>query len=258
MVDIHTHVLPGVDDGARTLEEAVAMVEMAAADGTTCLVATPHCNDAYPYSLEQNRKLLAELRAATRAAIELTLGCDFHLSYENLQAVLTGDRRHTINQGPYLLVEFADYAIPPHIVETLHQLRLKGIIPIITHPERNPLLQRHGLPLLRQLIAMGCPVQVTGGSLTGRFGPHAQKAAEELLRHQMVHLVASDAHDTRDRTPRLSEAASALERTHGAGLVRALFRDNPAAVVAGQPLPYFPEPLASTRKRPFPFSLFGG
>ena len=90
MVDIHTHILPGVDDGAATFEEAVAMVEVAASDGTTCMVATPHCNDRYPYSVEQNRKLLAELAAAVGGRMELALGCDFHLSYQNLQAVLGG------------------------------------------------------------------------------------------------------------------------------------------------------------------------
>jgi protein-tyrosine phosphatase len=256
MVDIHTHILPGVDDGARTLEEAVAMVELAASDGTTCLVATPHCNDQYPYAQEQNRKLLAEVRAAVGEGVRLVLGCDLHLSYENLQAVLAGEGSYTINQGPYLLVEFANYAIPPQLVETLHQVRVKGLIPIITHPERNPLLQERGLTLLRPLIAMGCPVQVTAGSLLGRFGRLAQQSAEALLSHQMVHLVASDAHDAKRRAPRLSEACAAVERAYGAERARALFRDNPQAVVDGKPLPYFAEPVARKRKRWF--SLFGG
>ncbi|MFQ5817766.1 MAG: tyrosine-protein phosphatase [Terriglobia bacterium] len=252
MVDIHSHILPGVDDGARTLEEAVGMVQIAADDGTTCIVATPHCNDRYPYSLEQNRRLLSELSAAVGTRMGLALGCDFHLSYENLQALLAGNRTYTINQGPYLLVEFTDYAIPPQLADTLHQLRLQGLIPIVTHPERNPLLQR-GLGLLGKLIAMGCPVQVTASSLLGRFGSPARQSVEELLRRQMVHLVASDAHDTEHRPPRLSAACADVARNFGRERADALFRDNPRAVVEGNALPYFPEPVARERKRRFSF-----
>jgi protein-tyrosine phosphatase len=252
MVDIHTHILPGVDDGARTLEEAAAMVELAAADGITCLVATPHCNDRYPFAAERNRQLLAEVAAATGGRVELRLGCDFHLSYENVQAVLGRDRRYTINDGPYLLVEFADYALPPQLVDTLYQFRLRDLIPVITHPERNPLLQRDSA-LLRPLVAMGCPVQVTAGSLVGRFGRAAQEAVERLLRRQMVHLVASDAHDTQHRPPRLSPARALLEQHFGAERAQALFVDNPRAVVAGAALPYLPEPVEPPRKRRFSF-----
>lgn len=253
MVDIHTHILPGVDDGARTLEEAVAMVEMAARDGTTCLVATPHCNDRYPYRREENLRVLSELKQGTGGRVELALGCDVHLSYENLQPLLAGDRSYTINQGPYLLAEFADYAIPPPLIETLHELRLKGFIPIITHPERNPILQRRGLSLLRQLVAMGCPVQVTAGSLLGHFGSAARRMVEELLRCQMVHIVASDAHDLKERPPRLSEAYTVVARAVGQEPAQALFGSNPRAVVAGEALPFFPEPAGPPRRRWFDF-----
>ena len=109
MIDIHTHVLPEVDDGAQSLEEACAMVEMAAADGITQVVATPHCNARYPFSLERNRTLRAELVAATAGRLTLSYGCDFHLSYENLERVLAEPSTFTINQRNYLLVEFAEY-----------------------------------------------------------------------------------------------------------------------------------------------------
>lgn len=111
MVDIHCHILPGVDDGAHSLEEACAMVEMAAADGITQVVATPHCNARYPFSLERNRTLRAELAAATGGRLTLSCGCDFHLSYENLERVLVEPSTFTINQRNYLLVEFAEYGM---------------------------------------------------------------------------------------------------------------------------------------------------
>ena len=137
-------------------------------------------------------------------------------------------------------MEFAEYGIGPQIAQKLHQLRVRGLVPIVTHPERSRLLSEGDFRLLRQLIGMGCSVQVTAGSLSGRFGTRAQEVAHRLFKAQMVHLVASDAHDTERRPPRLSEA-------------RAVFVDNPRAVVEGEPLPYSPEPVFALRKKRFLF-----
>lgn len=249
MVDIHSHFLPGLDDGAKTLEDAVAMIEMAAADGTTHLVGTPHCNDRYEFSLERNRALRAELQACAGERIELLTGCDFHLSYENVQAALADPRTYSVNQGTYLLTEFDNFSIAPQMVEVFYKLQGAGLTPIVTHPERNPILQKGGTALLRKLAEMGCPIQVTAGSLLGRFGATARDVAEVLLRERLVHLVASDAHDTEKRPPRLAEAQAWMEKNHGAELAQALFVDNPRAVVDSQPLPYFPEPVVPKKKR---------
>src|SRR3989338_9484844 len=119
MIDIHSHFLPGLDDGAKTIEDAVAMIEMAAADGTTHLVATPHCNDRYQFSLERNRALLAELRARAGDRIQLSSGCDFHLSFENLERVAAEKSAYTLNQGSYLLTEFASYGIATQVLNVL-------------------------------------------------------------------------------------------------------------------------------------------
>lgn len=253
MIDIHSHFLPGVDDGARTLEDAVAMIEMAAADGTTHLVATPHCNNRFSFSLERNQTLLAELRARTGNRVTLLSGCDFHLSYENLQLVLTAKTTYTLNQGTYLLTEFASYGIAPQMLNVFHQLRLNDIIPVITHPERNRLLQETGLRLLRRLVEMGCPIQITAGSLTGRFGHDAQAVAERLLAERLVHLVASDAHDTQQRPPRLSGARVRVSELCGPEVAQALFVDNPLAAIESRPLPYFPDPAPPPKRRRFWF-----
>ncbi|MCI0402105.1 MAG: exopolysaccharide biosynthesis protein [Acidobacteria bacterium] len=249
MVDIHSHFLPGLDDGARTVEEAVAMIEMAAADGTTHFVGTPHCNDRYQFSLKRNRALVAELQARAGGRICLMSGCDFHLSYENIEAALTDPRTYTVNQGTYLLTEFDNFSIAPQMVDVFYKLRGAGLIPIVTHPERNPILQKAGAQLLRRLAEMGCPIQVTAGSLLGRFGSTARASAERLLVERLVHLVASDAHDTEKRSPRMSEARVWMEENYGAELARALFVDNPRAVVDSQALPYFPEPVEPKKKR---------
>jgi protein-tyrosine phosphatase len=249
MVDIHSHFLPGIDDGPDSLETAVAMIEMAAADGTTHLVGTPHCNARFAFSPERNRELVEELRRHVGDRITLLTGCDFHLSYENIQQALTDKTRFTLNQGDYLLAEFSDYGIAPNTQEVFHRLHLHDIIPIITHPERNPLLQERGTEYLRKLVEMGCPIQITAASLTGRFGRRAQEFSERLLGQGMVHFVASDAHDTKDRAPRLSPARALVAEKFSAQVAEALFMDNPLAAIESRALPYWPEPLPPPKPR---------
>jgi len=248
MIDIHSHFLPGLDDGAKTLEDSLSMIEMAASDGTTHLVGTPHCNSQYTFSLDRNRALLADLQARVGDRIRLFSGCDFHLSYENIQQILADKSPFTINQGSYLLAEFSDYGIAPSTPEILHNLRLHGLFPIVTHPERNPLLYERGVKFLVKLVEMECPIQVTAASFTGRFGRRAQAFAEELLAHRMVHIVASDAHDTRGRPPRLSPAREAVAALAGDEVAQALFVENPRAVIDNKPLPFLPSPAAPQKR----------
>ena len=249
MIDIHAHFLPGLDDGAKTPEDSLAMIEVAAADGTTHLVGTPHCNSQYTFSLERNRALLADLQARVGDRIRLFSGCDFHLSYENIQQILADKAPFTLNQGNYLLAEFSDYGISPNTPQVLHHLRLQGIIPIVTHPERNPLLYERGVKFLVKLVEMECPIQVTAASFTGHFGRRAQAFAEELLAHRMVHIVASDAHDTGGRAPRLSPAREVVAALAGEEVAQALFVENPRAVIDNKPLPFLPTPAAAPTKR---------
>lgn len=251
MVDIHCHYLPGVDDGPRTPEEAKEMVEMAAADGITDLVATPHCNARYEFSLERNQALLRQLSALRTGTPQLYCGCDLHLSYENLERVLTDPQPFTLNQRSYLLVEFAEAGIAPRMADMLHRLRVRALIPIVTHPERNPLLSENNFRFLRQLVEMGCPIQVTANSLTGRFGFRVREMVKRLFETQLVHFVATDAHDLSSRPPKLSEAREVVAGRWGEEVARAVFVDNPGAVIEGRPLPYFPEPAPIKRRKRF-------
>ena len=184
--------------------------------------------------------------------MKLGTGCDFHLSYENLQDLRTNTAKYTINQKNYLLVELNNFSIPPNIQETLHQLHLSGVSPIITHPERNPLIQRRP-EQLRRWLHQGCYVQVTAQSFLGEFGTHAQKAAKNWLDAQMVHFFARDAHNITRRPLRLREAYDAVAAQQGESIAQALFCDNPLAAFEGRPLPYEPEQpeveASSTRRR---------
>ena len=233
LVDIHSHILPGLDDGAESLDDAVSMVKMAAEAGTTDIVASPHANDRYAYHPETVHAKVAELQQACVAGIRIHWGCDFHLSYGNIQDALQNPTKYTINGGRYLLIEFSDMAIPPNMSAIIGQMRSVGIIPIVTHPERNPLLQKN-LSMLTDWVERDVLVQVTAGSFLGRFGRAAAKAAGELMTHNLVHVVASDAHDTRFRTPVLNRAYEHIVKHYSSQHAEALFVQNPRAVIAGE------------------------
>lgn len=241
MVDIHCHILPGMDDGPDTMEDSLRMAEAAAADGVTHIVATPHANDNYVFDPERIRRFQEELQQRMGTRLRISTGCDFHLSYENLQALKQDPSRFTLNHKNYLLIEFADFALPPFLDEAMHQLQLAGLQLIITHPERNPLV-RASPERLHGWVTRGFFVQVTALSLLGRFGPHAQQAATNYLDWSWVHFIASDAHNLRGRPPKLREAYDLVAQRWGPAVAQALFRDNPLAACEGRPLPYLPEP----------------
>jgi protein-tyrosine phosphatase len=240
MVDIHCHILPNLDDGADSFEMACAMGESAIADGVTHIVGTPHANSHFTFLPEVVRQRRDEIQAHFQGRLTLATGCDFHLSYDNLQEIRNNAERFTLNQKNYLLVEFADFSIPSALDQALHELQLAGLRPIVTHPERNPLIRAQRERLFRWL-RQGCYVQITAQSLLGRFGRSAQEAAEEWLDKNAVHFVASDAHNTTSRPLKLREAFDHLTKTRGATIAEALLVGNPRAAFEGLPLPYVPE-----------------
>jgi protein-tyrosine phosphatase len=243
MIDIHCHLLPGLDDGPDTIEESLQMAEMAIIDGITHVIATPHANDTYPFLPEMVQKRRDEIQARIGNRLVLATGCDFHLSFENIQDLRKNPAKYTLNQKNYLLVEFADFSIPPTIDNTLHELHLSGLRLIVTHPERNALI-RANPARLAGWVRQGCRVQVTALSLLGRFGRSAQESAEWLLDHDAIHFIASDAHNAsaRGRPLLLRDAFNFVVERRGAPVARALFHDNPLAAFEGRPLPYSPDP----------------
>jgi protein-tyrosine phosphatase len=255
MVDIHCHILPGLDDGPRTLDESLQMAEAAIADGITHVVATPHSSEKYAFDPALVRTRRDELQAQLGDRLTLASGCDFHMTYENIKALRAEPPRFTINQKNYLLVEFADFSIPPTLDGVLQELLVLGITPIITHPERNPLL-RTNRARMAGWLKHGCFVQVTALSLLGRFGQLAQSAAEQWLDEDAIHFIASDAHNVTSRPLRLKQAYETVEKRKGKEVAAALFRENPLAAFEGRPLPYVPvpaEPAAPRKKR---FGIF--
>jgi protein-tyrosine phosphatase len=239
VVDLHHHLLPGLDDGAPDLATTLKMARMAADDGITHVVCTPHANGRYPFNAAKNQALLAEVRQAiANTGIRLTLGfgCDFHLSYDNVRDALENPRRYTVNGGEYLLVELPDYALSPTLEETFYSLRLAGMTPILTHPERNPSLQQDDARL-KDWIRDGMLTQVTASSVTGLMGRKAQKMAERMLADRWVHFIATDAHNISTRAPKMRDALGQIADRHGEQYAQRLCTENPQAVFDNRPLP---------------------
>lgn len=240
MVDLHCHILPGLDDGATDMGEALAMAETAIEDGVTHVVATPHSSSEYTFNYPRVRQLRDQLQAKLGDRLTLATGCDFHLNLENMDALRADAPRFCINQKKYLLVEFSEYSIPPTTPHTLHEMQLMGLRPIVTHPERNAILQTQ----TRQLAAwvqLGCFLQVTASALTGGFGPKSLEDALRWIDAGLVHFVSSDAHHTRWRPLRLLPAYEVVRQRCGDEKAKALFVDNPMAAFEGRDLPHIPE-----------------
>jgi protein-tyrosine phosphatase len=240
VIDIHCHILPEVDDGPKSWETADAMCRMAAQDGIEHIVATPHSNDRYFYDRQYLSTLLGTLQQRIGAKPALSLGCDFHLSFDNMQAALRTPEKFCIGKSRYLLVEFSNFSISPQVDDWFTQMHARGITPIITHPERNPILQENPQRVVKWR-ELGCAVQVTASVFTGFWGPRPRQIADWLLKQKTVHFLSSDAHDTKRRVPILSEARRVIAKDFGEELAESLVESNPGAVVKDRPLPYFPQ-----------------
>jgi protein-tyrosine phosphatase len=251
LVDLHTHVLYGLDDGARTLDDSLAMIRIAAEHGTTDLVATPHANPEFPFEPERVTERLTELSSASTGGPRLHPGCDFHLTYENIQDAIEHPTKYAIGHKNYLLVEFSDLLIFHNAAQIFGRLGDTGLIPVITHPERNALLRQRADEIARWVESGAC-VQLTAQSLTGEFGRKAEKFCRLLLDRGLVHFAASDAHDCERRPPRLDQARNWLAEYYGEDAAEQLCAANPRAALEGKPVDAFiPRETIQRKKWPF-------
>ncbi len=245
MIDLHHHLLWGLDDGASSVETALEMARIAAEDGITHVVCSPHANGRYAYDPEivaAKIRELEQLLAAEQVNLKLGRGCDFHLSYDNIEQAKADPARYSINGRGYLLVELPDYGVPPNVAEVFYDLQVAGLTPILTHPERNPTLQADRRRMI-EWLERGLLVQVTAGSVLGQMGRQAEKMAHELLEKRWVHFLATDAHNTSSRPPRMSAAHDLVAKKYGPDYARLLCFSNPLAAFQGRPLEPQPEAL---------------
>ena len=246
MIDLHSHVLPGLDDGAEDLAEAVSICRTAVADGISVLAATPHVRDDYPTTPEQMEAALADLRAAVGDELRLLPGGE--LALEQLERPAKELRRFALAGNPdYLLVETPYLGWPLDIGDRLFGLLATGVTPVLAHPERNGDVQERP-ELLEPLVASGVLVQLTAGAVDGSLGRRSHVAAFDLLDRGLAHLIASDGHAPSIRRIGMSAAAAALGDD---ALARWLTVDVPGAIVDGGTPPPRPGQGRPRRKRFF-------
>ena len=255
MIDLHAHILPGLDDGAKDLDEAIKMCLVAARDGIRTIVATPHvANGTYNTTPDAILDGVSTLKAEVKRAkipLEVLPGADIHV-HEHLDSLVRNREVLTVNNNMrYVMVEFPRHVVPPKHIEWMFRLTLAGFTPILTHPERNTAVHEK-TDIVRKWVEKGGLVQLTAMSLTGAFGPEIKKCSEELLKYQLVHVIASDAHSAERRPPVLSKAVKLASSLVGAEYAQKLVEEYPAAIIAGKPIDA-PEPI---RKKPGFFSRF--
>ncbi len=248
MIDIHSHILPGLDDGAKNLETALAMARMAAQSGITDIIATPHVVDGvYDNSSETILQAVANLNTALKEhsiPIHIRAGAEYRLEPDlprrlNARQLITLDEK-----GRYLLVELPASMVPDYTSRILYELQLAGITPVMAHPERNQHFIKD-TALLNTLKNSGAIMQLTAGSLTGLFGRSIEKNAWRIIDSGYLTVVASDAHSTKGRLPSLKEAVLTICTQRGEGLSHLLCYENPWQLSQGQDLK--PSPSRSRR-----------
>ncbi|MGB9804438.1 tyrosine-protein phosphatase [Desulfofundulus sp.] len=236
MIDLHAHILPGLDDGAPDLGEALSMAWLAVEDGIEFLVATPHVMEG-EYSTDREAILSAVEQLNShldkyQIPLKILPGAEYRLEPDLPERLARGELVTLNDGGRYLLVELPPAFVPPYMERVLYELQLQGVTPIIAHPERNASFCRHP-DLLQVLVCRGVPAQVTAGSLTGMFGREAARMAIYFLEHGLAHFVASDAHSSTGRTPVLSPALAEVKRRLGADAAWKL-KDNSRRVLEGR------------------------
>lgn len=233
MIDLHCHILPGIDDGAENAKESVKMARVAAEDGISHIVATPHIRETLhpPVFLKKNVTKLNEVLQKYQVPVEILCGADVYAMLPPREVL-----GYAINNSQYILIEFPYTHVPANAADIIFNFKLQGLIPIITHPERNPSVIREPEKLF-SLLTGNVYVQVTADSLTGNFGMQIQECAFYLLKKRAVHFIASDAHSAIVRRPVLSEAAKVAEKIVGKENARMLVNDNPLAVISGKDIP---------------------
>jgi len=240
MIDLHSHILPGLDDGAETVEGALEMACSAVADGIQAVAATPHVRSDYPTTPEQMEQGVESLREALReASIPLELLPGGEIALDVLPGLEDDElRRFGLGGNPaYLLLETPDFGWPLGLEETLFQLRLRGFTIVLAHPERNDEVQENP-GRLERLVEVGTLVQVTAASVDGRLGPVAHKTALRLVELGLAHMLASDAHAPTIRQIGMAGAARAIGDE---ALARWLTEGVPGAIVGDETLPERPE-----------------
>jgi len=239
MIDLHNHLLPAIDDGSKGMEETIEFLRIAGRDGVRVITATPHMK---PGVYDNDRAAILDAVARVRATaegdadagkVELLPGAEVYYTADVVDRARRGELMTIGDRGRYVLLELPYQQLPIHVDETIFQLRLQGITPLMAHPERVA-YYLEDFDRVAASIRLGALTQVTGASVTGKFGSKARDFANRMLEKNLVHVLSSDAHDVRHRPPSLSDAVRAAARLIGSEAARRLVEDNPRAILEGR------------------------
>jgi protein-tyrosine phosphatase len=248
VIDLHCHLLPGIDDGPRTIEESVAIARAASRAGIDTIVATPHASHRYPNRPADIERLVSELDERLRAegiAVQLRTGAEIAMTH--LAGIDPGEiDRMTLGAGGSVLLEPPFLAVVTGIDGIVARLQGEGRRVVLAHPERCPAFHRDP-DLLRALVGDGALTSITAASLVGRFGKDVQRFASRLVAEEMVHNIASDAHDSHRRPPSI---AAELDHAGLGDMGEWLTREVPTAILSGQEIPPRPPRVARPRRDP--------
>lgn len=247
MIDLHCHILDGLDDGAKSLDEATEMARMAERDGIAKIVATPHLFRGYfaPNDLSIIDKKAESLRHAlkeNRINVEIIKGAEVHITHNLIDMVQKNRKYLVLDNSSYMLLEFPAGHVFPGVKELFFDLFSEGIRPIIAHPERNYVFMESA-DLLYGLVEMGALTQANSGSFTGLYGRRVKEAAFRFLGLNLTHFIASDAHNPRPSAMWLSQAVKNIEEKLGDRSLSALVNDNPHAILEDRELTDIPHPI---------------
>ncbi|MEQ8196993.1 MAG: CpsB/CapC family capsule biosynthesis tyrosine phosphatase [Clostridiaceae bacterium] len=254
MIDIHSHIIPGIDDGAQNMKEAVAMAEAAYENGTYIMAATPHFMEGGSFSNYYGRELtdsfnkLKEELLLRKIPLELKLGMEIYYS-GNVSELLRQGWITGLNQTKYILVEFDFSENLYNIYSGIQELIESGYIPVIAHPERYPYVQNR-VNLVYEWIQSGCLIQIDTGSALGRFGKKAQETSFKLLTRKMVHVIASDSHDRMQRGPSMLQLYGLIRSEFGQKYAGNIFELNPGLILKDEAVPIC-EPVWCREKKRF-------
>ncbi len=253
MIDLHSHILPGLDDGAQNLEESLEMARMAEKYGIEKIVATPHLfREGLIHEelgiIERKRDELSQVLWEKHVGVEVLAGAEVHISHNLIQEIRQNKRYLTLNKSSYMFVEFPSDHVFAGVRNLFFEVMSEGITPIIAHPERNSVFVKNP-SLLYELIEMGALSQANGGSFSGLYGKRVEEAVLHFLELNLIHFIASDCHNSRTLAPWLSEAVMKAEMIIGKEKAQALVTDNPRAVLSDGNIPSFGNPIDPREKK---------
>lgn len=236
MIDIHSHILFGLDDGAQNSEDMLDMAKQAVSDGIQVIVATPHHNDGKydnPPELIENRAIEAnQLLQEHQIPLKILPGMEIHVSGEIVHKLQSGEVLSFNQKHRHILLELPHDHVPRYLNKLIFDIQLNGYIPIIPHPERNKELR--GDPnLLYRLVKQGALAQLTAASVVGKFGKNIQKTCFDMIKHHMIHFIASDAHNVGSRGVILSEAYKTIQDKFGIDYVQ-LYQESSEKIIEGK------------------------